>query len=55
MKVTAFIGSARKKHTYHASEKLSQNLQSFGNIECEIVRLSDYNLGTCQGCKLCLD
>jgi multimeric flavodoxin WrbA len=31
------------------------NLQSLGNIECEIVRLSDYNLGICKGCKLCLD
>jgi multimeric flavodoxin WrbA len=55
MKVTAFVGSARKKHTYNASEKFLQNLQSLGNIEYEIVRLSDFNLGTCKGCKLCLD
>ena len=27
MKVTAFIGSARKKHTYYASEKLCRKLQ----------------------------
>jgi multimeric flavodoxin WrbA len=55
MKVTAFIGSGRKRHTYHASLKFLQNLQSFGNVDYEIVMLSDYNLGTCQGCKLCLD
>jgi multimeric flavodoxin WrbA len=55
MKVIAFIGSGRKKHTYHATEKFLQNLQSFGNIEYEIVRLSEYKLGTCQGCKMCLD
>jgi multimeric flavodoxin WrbA len=55
MKVTAFIGSARKKHTYDATEKLLQKLQSFGNVEYEIVPLSDYNLGTCKGCKLCFD
>jgi multimeric flavodoxin WrbA len=55
MKVTAFIGSARKQHTYNASEKFLQKLQSLGNIEYEIVRLSDYNLGTCKGCRLCLD
>jgi len=55
MKVTAFIGSGRKRHTYNASEKFLQNLQSLGNIEYEIVRLSDYNLGTCKDCKLCLD
>lgn len=55
MKVTAFIGSARKKHSYHSTEKFLQNLQSFGDIEYEIVQLSDYNLGICKGCKLCLD
>lgn len=55
MKVTVFIGSARKKHTYHASEQFLQKLRSRGDIEYEIVRLSDYNLETCKGCKLCLD
>jgi multimeric flavodoxin WrbA len=55
MKVTAFIGSARKNHTYLASEKLCKNLQSLGDIEYELVQLSDYNLKTCKGCKLCTD
>ena len=56
MKVTAFIGSARKnKHTYNASEQFLQKLQSFGDIEYEIVPLIDYNLEICKGCKLCLD
>lgn len=55
MKVIAFIGSARKKHTYHASEQFLKKLQSLGNIKYEIVSLSDYNLQTCRGCKLCLD
>lgn len=55
MKVTAFIGSARKKHTYNASEKLCQKLQSIGDVEYELVPLSDYNLKTCRGCKLCTD
>jgi multimeric flavodoxin WrbA len=55
MKVTAFVGSARKKHTYCATEKFIKNLQSLGDIEYEIVRLSDYNLKTCKGCKLCCD
>ena len=55
MKVIAFIGSARKKHTYHASEKFLQQLQSLGKIEYEIVLLREYHLETCQGCKLCLD
>lgn len=56
MKVTAFIGSARKnKHTYNASEQFLKKLQSFGDIEYEIVPLIDYNLEICKGCKLCLD
>jgi multimeric flavodoxin WrbA len=55
MKVTAFIGSARKKHTYTVTEKFLQKLQSLGNVEYEIVRLSDCNVGTCRGCILCMD
>ena len=55
MKVTAFVGSARKKHTYHASEQFLKNLQSLGDIEYEIVALSNYNLLACKGCKLCTD
>lgn len=55
MKVTAFVGSARKKHTYNATAQFLQNLQRLGNVDYEIVQLSDYNLKTCRGCKLCLD
>jgi multimeric flavodoxin WrbA len=55
MKVTAFIGSARKKHTYYVTELFLQKLRSLGDIEYEIVRLSDYNLGVCRGCILCMD
>jgi len=55
MKVTAFIGSGRKRHSYIACEKFLQNLHSLGNVEFEIVRLSEYNLGTCKGCRLCFD
>jgi multimeric flavodoxin WrbA len=54
-KVTAFVGSARKKHTYNAVAQLLSNLQSMGDIETEIVRLSDYQLQTCRGCKACCD
>lgn len=54
-KVTAFIGSARKKHTYDAVEQFLNNLHAMGDIETEIVRLSEYNLKLCRGCKLCCD
>jgi multimeric flavodoxin WrbA len=55
MKVTAFVGSARKKHTYHATEQFMHNLQSLGDIEYEIIALSDYNIGVCKGCIQCLN
>jgi multimeric flavodoxin WrbA len=54
-KVTAFIGSARKGHTYDAVVQFLSNLQSLGDVEYEIVRLSDYRLGACKGCRLCMD
>jgi multimeric flavodoxin WrbA len=55
MKVTAFIGSGRKGHSYAACEKFLKNLHSFGNVEYELVRLSEYNIGTCKGCRICFD
>ena len=55
MKVTAFVGSARKKHTYIATEQFMKNLQLYGDINYEIVMLNDYKIEICRGCKLCLD
>jgi len=55
MKVTAFIGNAQKRHTYDATEQFLEKIQSLGDIEYEIVRLSDYHLETCKGCRLCID
>ena len=55
MKVTAFIGSGRKRHSYNACEKFLQNLKTMGNVDYELVRLSEYNIGTCRGCRICFD
>ncbi len=55
MKVTAFVGSARKKHTYDAAVSFLDKLKAFGNVETELVMLSDYNLRTCRGCRNCFD
>ncbi len=55
MKVTAFVGSARKKHTYNVSEKFLQKLQSLGDVDYEIIMLGDNDLKTCKGCMLCLN
>jgi multimeric flavodoxin WrbA len=54
-KVTAFVGSARKKSTYDAVHQFLDNLQSLGDVECETVVLSDHRLGTCRGCQLCFE
>jgi multimeric flavodoxin WrbA len=55
MKVTAFIGNAQKRHTYNATKQFLENLESHGDIQCEIVQLSDYHIETCKGCRLCID
>ena len=52
-KVTAFVGSGRKRHTYEAAGQFLSNLQAMGDIEVELVRLSDYRIQTCQGCQTC--
>jgi multimeric flavodoxin WrbA len=54
-RVTAFVGSGRKKHTLDAVVQFLSNLQSMGDIEVEIVRLSDYHLEICKGCKVCFN
>ena len=54
-KVTAFVGTASRKHTYKAVRQFLDDLQSTGDVESEIVALSDYRIGTCRGCKLCFE
>lgn len=54
-KITAFVGSARKKHTYDAVRRFLDNLGSLGDVECEIVTLSDHRIGICRGCKACFE
>lgn len=54
-KVTAFVGSARKKHTHEAVGKLLDGLQALGDVESEVVALSDYRIEACRGCKQCFE
>jgi multimeric flavodoxin WrbA len=54
-RITAFVGSARKKATYNAVRQFFDNLRSLDEVECELVALSDYRLGTCRGCKVCFE
>jgi len=52
-KVTAFVGTASKKHTLYAVRQFLSGIESRGGIESEIVVLSDHKLGNCRGCKVC--
>ncbi len=52
-KITAFVGTARKQHTYYAAQRFLENLQARGDAECEVVALTDYRIETCRGCKNC--
>src|SRR5512144_1017347 len=52
-KVTAFVGTARKQHTFYAVRQFLENLEALGDVEYEIVALTDYRLEMCRGCKNC--
>src|SRR5512141_619713 len=52
-RVTAFVGSARKRNTYKAVLQFLDNLQALGDVEYEIAVLGDYRLEPCRGCQLC--
>ena len=54
-KITAFIGSARKKTTYQAIQEFEKHLKQQEEIDFEYVFLSEYNLKFCQGCCQCFD
>jgi multimeric flavodoxin WrbA len=54
-KVTAFVGSARKGHTYKAVGQFLQNLRELGEVEYEIVSLGEFRLEACRGCMACFD
>ncbi len=52
-RVTVFVGSARKRLTHYAVRQFVDHLESLGDVEYEIVTLSDHRLGVCRGCCLC--
>jgi multimeric flavodoxin WrbA len=55
-KVTAFVGSGHKGGaTYTAACRFLEDLESFGDVQGEIVVLSDYDIGLCRGCKTCFE
>jgi len=54
-KVTAIIGSARKKATFHAVQEFERNLKEFDKcIEFDYIFLYDTHLEFCKGCLACI-
>ncbi|MHB0875868.1 MAG: flavodoxin family protein [Anaerolineae bacterium] len=54
-RITAFVGSAGKRHTHGAVVQFMSNLQTLSDVEYEIVALSDYKLQPCRGCRACFE
>ena len=54
-KVIAFVGSAHKQNTHKAVVQFLNNLQALGDVEYEIITLSNYKLGACRGCRVCFE
>jgi multimeric flavodoxin WrbA len=54
-KVIAFVGAARKGYTYQATREFLDQLEALDSVETEVVRLSDYHLEPCRGCKVCFE
>jgi multimeric flavodoxin WrbA len=54
-RITAFIGSYTRKNTYKAVVQFMNNLRALGDVEYEIVPLSNYQLGVCKGCCQCFE
>jgi multimeric flavodoxin WrbA len=52
-KVIAFVASARKKGTDFAVSLFLNKLEAYGDVETEILSLSDYRVETCRGCQVC--
>ncbi|MCE1252099.1 MAG: flavodoxin family protein [Anaerolineae bacterium] len=54
-KVTVFVGSAHHKNTHEMVDIFVDHLKTLGDVDCEIITLSDYQLGICRGCRLCFE
>jgi multimeric flavodoxin WrbA len=52
--VIALVGSGRKHGvTYRATRQFLDGLRSFGDVQSELVFLSEHDIGLCRGCKAC--
>ncbi len=54
-RVTAFVGSPRRRHTHDAVNRFLDTLRSLGDVECETVHLADHRVERCKGCCVCFN
>lgn len=54
-KIVAFVGSARKRHTYDAVHQFLRGIRARRPVESEVIRLSECNLKPCRGCITCFE
>ena len=55
IKVLVIMGSARRRNTYHAAERIREILQENAPVEWEYVMLRDVGLEQCRGCYTCFE
>lgn len=54
-RVMILVGSPQKRGaSARAAEIFASRLEALGNVETEIIKLADYNIGVCRGCKVCV-
>jgi multimeric flavodoxin WrbA len=53
--ITIFSGSARSGHSYRAIERFLSELKKLREISYEIIKLSDFTIEYCVGCKRCFE
>jgi multimeric flavodoxin WrbA len=52
-KITAFVGSPRKRHTHQCVSSFLERLHALGDVESEVITLSDLDVKRCRGCCFC--
>ena len=54
VKVLAIMGSPRRRgNTYKLTKLVEARMKTLGDVEFDYLFLTDINLGTCRGCRVC--
>lgn len=56
VKVLAIMGSPRSRgNTYKLAKLVEERMKTLGDVEFDYLFLTDINLGTCRGCRVCFE